>query len=175
MNRVEILRMLGILKSAYPNFYKDISKSEAENIVELYEMMFKDESKEVVFTALKDIISTSEYPPTIATIKNKIYELKNPYELDNNELWISLLKAISNSSYHSEEEFSKLPNEVKLFVRSPEQLREMAVMDSDVINSVTKGQFMKQIEVIKQRVKEDNISGKNLLGEKEVFKLEDVK
>ena len=50
----------------------------------------------------------------------------------------------------------------------------MATMPSDEIHTVVKGQFLKQIEVIKQNFKENEISGKKLLQEKGYIKLEEV-
>ena len=152
-----------------------MSKEETENMVNLYQTLFKAYTYEEVSKAVIDIINTSEYMPTIATIKNKIYELNHLKEESNSELWEKLLNAIRNGSYHAEEEFDKLPALVKEYVRNPRQLQEYAIMDSDVIHSVVKGQFLKQIETIKQNFKEYEITGKgNLLVDKGYIQIEEV-
>lgn len=174
MNKEEIIKMLSILRVAYPNFYKGFNKQELEATVNVYQEMFKGEDSKLVLTALKDVINTNEYPPTIATIKSRMYELTHKEDTNNNDLWDKLLKAICNSNYHSEEEFEKLPKLVKMYVRHPSQLQEMAKMDSDVVNSVVKGQFLKQIEYIKQNYKENEITGKNLLEEKKIYQLQEM-
>lgn len=173
MNKNEVLKMLNILQVTYPNFYKGFSKEELQEAVSLYQEMFKDDDSRIVFTALKEVINTSEFPPTIATIKNKMYNMTHK-EDDNTELWSKLKDAIGRSSYYAEEEFNKLPDILKQYVRSSYRLQEMASMDSDVINSVEKGIFMKQIENIKENYKENEITNKNLLEEKQIFKLENV-
>lgn len=150
----ETKMILGILKTAYPNFYKEMSKQEMLNIINLWADMFKNDNSKLVTVAVKELINTFQYPPTIADIKNKMYYLTNQ-EKTPSELWDRLQKAISKSIYYSEEEFEKLPDEVKEFVRSPRQLKELAMMDSDVVHSVTKGQFFKQIEIIQKRKEED--------------------
>lgn len=175
MSRKEISKIILILKTSYPYAFKDMGEEEITNMVELYEEMFKDNTYEEVSSAIKCIINTNEYMPAIATIKAKIYELKHPQQENNSELWDSLLKAIGNSSYHSEEEFEKLPLLVKEYIRSPRQLQEMATMSSDDIHTIVKGQFLKQIEAIKQNYKETEITGRNLLQEKGYIKLEEVK
>lgn len=158
MNRDDVIKILSILKIAYPNFYKNISKEDAERTIELYQTMFCDCDTQIVITAIKELINSFKYPPTIADIKNKMYELyNNNNDKSASELWESLIKAISNSGYNSESEFEKLPKEVKDFVRNPRQLKEMAMMDSDIVHSVIKGQFLKQIEVIKERRKSENM------------------
>jgi hypothetical protein len=166
MNRQEILSMLSILKKAYPNFYRNLTKQEAEDTVLLYEEMFKDCNGKLVLLTIKELINTYEYPPTIATIKKKMYELTHINEESNSELWEKLLKAIRNGYYGAEEEFKMLPNIIKEFLGSPEQLRSIAEMDSETIHSVVKGQFLKQIENLKERVRQKEMMTnemKNLL------------
>ena len=166
MNRQEILSMLSILKKAYPNFYRNLTKQEAEDTVLLYEEMFKDYDGKLVLLTIKELINTYEYPPTIATIKKKMYELTHTNEESNSELWERLLKAIRNGYYGAEEEFKMLPDIVKEFLGSPEQLRSIAEMDSETIHSVVKGQFLRQIENLKERVRQKEMMTtemKNLL------------
>ena len=174
MNKNDVLKMLNILQVTYPNFYKGFSKQELQEAVSLYQEMFKDDDSKLVFIALKEVINTSEYPPTIATIKNKMFNMTHK-ENDNTDLWNKLKNAIGRSSYYAQEEFDKLPEILKKYVRSPQRLQELASMDSDLINSVEKGIFMKQIENIKQQVKNNEIVGRkdNLLMKKGIYQLED--
>ena len=175
MNRKEISKIILILKTSYPYAFKDMGEEEITNMVELYQEMFKENTYEEVSSAIKCIVNTSEYMPTIATIKNKIYDIKHPLQESNTELWESLLSAIRNSSYYAEREFEKLPPLVKEFIQSPQQLQSIArEMTSDEIHTVFKGQFLKQIEIIKQNFKEYEISGRNLLQEKGILKIEEV-
>lgn len=163
MNRKEISKIILILKTSYPYAFKDMNKEEIESMVNLYEEMFKENSYEEVYEAVKNIVYTSEYMPTIALIKNKIYDAKNINQESNMELWERFLVAIRNSNYHSEEEFEKLPLVVKEYVKSPIQLQEFAVMPSDEIHTIVKGQFLKQIEILKQDFKEQGIIGRDNL------------
>lgn len=157
MQKKEILSMLGLLKVAYPNFYRDIKKEDVENTTLLYEQMFKDYDSKLVLLAVRELINSFKYPPTIADIKEKIYQLTNVEDKSASELWDCLLKAIRNGNYGTDEEFKYLPDIVKEYVISPRQLQEMAQMDSDTIHSVVKGQFFKQIENLKQRAKEKDM------------------
>ena len=158
MSREEAIKILSILKAGYPNFYKDMSKQDGLNTIALYQEMFANCDIKIVAIAIKELINSFKYPPTIADIKNKMYELCNKDdEKSPSELWSNLLKAIRNGYYGYLEEFEKLPLEVKEFVRDPRQLQEFAQMDSSTVNSVVKGQFLKQIEIIKQRKREESI------------------
>jgi hypothetical protein len=146
-----------------------------QETLELWLQFFKEDNIDNFKNAMDEHIRTNNKFPTIADIKSNIY--KNTHiQINNNELWDALVKAISRSSYYAEEEFDKLPELVKRYVRSPYQLQEMASMDSDVIHSVVKGQFMKQIEKIKEDYKSGEIVGRknNLLQEKGIYKLEEM-
>lgn len=156
MTRDETVIILGILKTSYPNFYKDISKDEMYNTINLWNEMFEDDDVNIVKVAIKELIQTLKFPPAIADIKQKMYDLTNRENLPT-DLWASLKKAIGNSAYHSEEEFEKLPMECKMFIKNPRQLKELSQNDSNINDTVVKGQFFKQIEIIQKRIKEDKL------------------
>lgn len=154
MTRDETVTILGILKTSYPNFYKDMSKNEMYNTIAIWSEMFENDDLRLVKVSVKELVQTLKFPPTIADIKQKMYELTNQETLPI-ELWAKLKKAISNSAYNSEEEFEKLPEECKLFIQTPRQLKELSQNDAEINNTVVKGQFLKQIETIQKRIKED--------------------
>lgn len=175
MKKNDIVKIIVILKTSYPYAFKDMNEQDVESMISLYCEMFSDCTYKEVAGAVKALICTSEYMPTIAAIKNKIYELNHPQEESNMELWEKLLDAIRNSGYHSEEEFEKLPLIIQEYVRSPRQLQEMALMNSDDIHTVVKGQFLKQIEALKENFKQNEMIGnRNLLQEKEIYQIEEL-
>jgi hypothetical protein len=156
ITRDEIIKVLTILKTAYPKYYANMTKEEAENTIALYYDMFKDDDSKLLAVAVKNIIVKLTFPPAIAEIKNEMYKLKNNEETPI-ELWNKLKKAITNSTYNSVEEFNKLPKKVQRFIGSPNSLRELAMNDSTVNDTVVKGQFLKQIETIIVQEKEEQM------------------
>lgn len=153
MNREQAIALLKILKTAFPRFYADMTKEEAENTINLWVDMFKHEDPALVMTATKDLINTFKFPPTIADVKEKMYGLTNN-EVDNLTLWNELDKAVRNCLYNTQNVFDGLSPVVKKFVGSPAQLREYALSPADTFSTVTKGQFLKQVEILKKRDKE---------------------
>lgn len=156
MNRDEIVAILGTLKTAYPKFYAEMTKQEMYNTIDLWTEMFAHENPALVVAAVKNLINTFKWPPTIADIKEEMYKLT---EKDNEapiEIWNKIKSAIRNSGYNSYEEFQKLPEVARKFVGSPNQLREWA-LDIDYNDSVVKGQFFKQIEIIQKREKDSKL------------------
>lgn len=157
MTKQETTMILGVLKTSYPNFYKDMDKRQMLDTIELWSEMFVNEDLEIVKVAVKCLINTLRFPPTIADIKDEIYKLKNNQQEDIMVLYSKLKKAISNGIYGASEEFKKLPPVVQKFVGTPSQLREWAI-DENFNDNVLRGQFSKQIETFRQREKEQIIS-----------------
>lgn len=114
--------------------------------------MFEKDDADVVKLAVKNLINTLEFPPTIADVRKEITKLANvatdkPTAIDE---WNAIKKAIGNSGYHADEEFEKLPPIAKKFVGAPRQLRDWGLAE-DFNESVVRGQFLKQYEVLEER------------------------
>ena len=154
MTREETIGILSILKASYPNFYKELTKKDAETTINLYTEMFSNTEANLVATAIKELIQHESYPPTIADIKNKIDELTQPYEETETELWEIYKKTIQSGYYGDRSEFEELPEAIKAYLgNNPNRINELGMMESSTFNSVEKGIFLKQIKVIKERAK----------------------
>lgn len=156
MNREQAIALFKIFKTAFPRFYADMTKDEAEATIGLWVDMFKDDDPNLVIMASKELLTTLKFPPTIADVKEKMYSLVNKEE-DDMELWNELDKAVRNCLYNTQQVFDGLSPLVKKFVGNPAQLRDLAMSDTTTFNTVTKGQFLKQIPILKQREKELNM------------------
>lgn len=141
MTRQEALAVLTILKTAYPTFYKNYSKEDVNAAVDLWATMFAEEHPEIVVEAVKALICTHKYPPTIADIKEKIATITRPEQKTEMEAWQQVKAAISY--YNAAENFERLPPILQKVVGSPNTLREWAVMDGEVVNSVIQSNFMR--------------------------------
>ena len=141
MTRQEALAIMAMLKTAYPSFYKDLSKEELNAAVNLWATMFSDEPVQVVTEAIKAMICTLKYPPTIADVKEKIHLLTQPQGMSELEAWNTVRKAISY--YDADETFAQLPPLLQKIVGSPNTLREWALMDVETVNSVIQSNFMR--------------------------------
>lgn len=145
----ETLAIMSVLKAAYPNYYKDMKRSEAESIVSLWTEMFKDEPAEVVAVAVKAHIANDKkgFPPHIGAIKDAIIKITQPKEMTEVEAWGLVQKACRNAIYGAAEEYNKLPEVLQRLVGSPNQLKEWAMMDADVVHSVVASNFQRSYKV----------------------------
>ena len=113
MERNEVLQIMAVLRGAYPNSYRSITRQEAESTVDLWQAMFSEDDPNLVGAAVKAIIvsDTREFPPNIGIVKEKMRELTQPKELTEAEAWGIVAKAVRNGVGGSKEEFEKLPDE----------------------------------------------------------------
>lgn len=145
MDRTETIKIMAVLRAAYPQYYAKQSNEDLQGIVNLWAEMFTDEPYQLVSMATKALIKTrtSTFPPSIGEITEKIQQITQPEEMTEQEAWALAMRALRNSAYNSAEEFAKLPPIVQKIVGSSAQLREWALMDSDQINSVVASNFQR--------------------------------
>lgn len=72
MTRTETIKVLAILKAAYPNSYKGMTKDEANGTVNVWATQFINIPASVVMIAVNKLISTNTFPPSIGEVKEKI-------------------------------------------------------------------------------------------------------
>lgn len=171
MKRDETIQILMLVQAAYPN-YKPHDKTVTVN---LWNKMLSDYEYNQVCAAVEAYILTGNgFPPSIGDIVDKLQMVFGEAEYSDVEAWELVWKAISNSGYHAEEEFEKLPEIAKKVVGSPGQLRQWALSEvRDDTISVWRSNFLKQYRTESQRKKErDKLSPnlKKLIYEKETEK-----
>lgn len=163
MTRQDVVKILMIITSAFPNFKSDNMSNTADvwtTLLDGYE--YKD-----IQAALVTYISSnnSGFAPSVSQLiagARKITREEPDYQ-NEEEAWSLVYKAICKSTYYSVEEFNKLPAICQKAIGSPDNLRELATSDLDAIQSVEKSNFMrvyraelaKQIEIdkIPQQIK----------------------
>lgn len=69
MDRNEAIQVLSILKAAYPNNYKGMTKQEAIGVVNIWASQFAHVPADIVMIALNKTIARKSFPPTIADVK----------------------------------------------------------------------------------------------------------
>lgn len=156
MTRDDVIKIMSVLRGAYPHFYRDISKQEAYDTINLWTDIFSNDDASIVAAAVKSLIDGDDkgFPPTIGQVKAKMRLLVGGDELTEAEAWNLVSKAVKNGLYGAVEEFEKLPPAVKRIVGSPSQLRDWASMDSDTLHSVVASNFQRSYKVVATREKE---------------------
>jgi anti-sigma-K factor RskA len=159
MTRKETITILTLLSQTYENFEKRMDTDEkVESMIMLWTECLGDLDYNLVLQAVKKTIIESPYPPTIHEIRKNATEMVKPNTSKTAiEAWNEAYSMICNGLYMTEEQFEMASPEVKKFFGNVRQVKELAQTDSDTINTVTKGQFLKQYEIIIEREKQDKL------------------
>ena len=140
MKREETVKIIRIICDCYPN-YKPNNLTET---VDVWNMMLSDYTYEQISLALKAYIlaDTNGFAPSIGQLVDRVNTFSQPQELNELEAWSLVYKAIRNSGYNSEYEFSLLPDMVRKAVGTPNQLRTWA-MDENFNEQVVSSHFVR--------------------------------
>lgn len=165
----ETLKIFAVLKANYSNFFKSMSRIDAEAMVNLWAEMFADEPYEVVGMAIKSYIASdvNGYPPNVGVIKEQMRKLSQTEGLTEQEAINLITKACKNGNYGAKEEFDKLPPILQKLVGSPSQIKEWALMDTDQFKSVVSSNLMRSYRVMAERERQHQALPsdiKNLIG-----------
>lgn len=149
MDREETLKIMAVLRGAYPGFYRGMTAADAKGIVALWQEMFSAEPYQLVAAAVKALIASDPkgYPPHIGAVKEQVRHISQPEEMTEAEAWAIVSKALKRSTYNSQEEFAGLPPMLQRLVGSSNQLRDWALMDSSTVQSVVASNFQRSYKV----------------------------
>ena len=153
MTRDETIRIMSVLRGAYPGFYRGINRKEADATVNLWQTVFADEPYEQVSMAVLALIKsrTSTFPPVPGDVSEKLQELFSPQKMTELEGWSLVQKALRNSLYNAKEEYDKLPPAVQRAVGDPGQLRRWAQSPEDELETVVASNFQRSYRVVQKR------------------------
>lgn len=158
MNKIETTQIITLLAGNYQKIAEK-TLEQKQMMIETWNVCLGDLDYNTVLEAVKKTIIESEYPPTIHEVRKNAIEMIKPNTIKTAiEAWSEALGLISNGLYMTQEQFEKASPEVKAFFGgNVKQVKELAMVDSETINSVTKGQFLKQYEIIIQREQENKL------------------
>ena len=143
MTSMETTAILAVIRTAYPRYYDKKTEKELKETISLWHTMLAEYRADTVSAAVKALIATSKFPPTIAEVIEMINTLTKPAELGEVEAWGLVKNAIRNSTYNSVEEFEKLPKAVQLTLGSPSVLKEWAMSEENGMEKVVASNFMR--------------------------------
>lgn len=145
MQEQETIKILSIIKVAYPQWGRELTPADSKAMVSVWSEMLKDHDFNIVQMATKKIISTNKFPPAISEVLEacRFVSSGGQQELTEQQAWGMVRKAISNSAYHAEEQYNRLPEIVQKVVGSPSMLRAWGREDVGSLDTVIASNFMR--------------------------------
>lgn len=152
MTLSETARVIGEIQELWPSF---LNGRVLEKTTTLWQRIFANDSMKDVRVAVLAYASNDEkgFPPPVGALKAYIHKMYDDSP-NEQEAWQVVRKAIGNSSYHSVEEYDRLPDTMKRCVAGPQFLRDCADMDADQLDTVVASQFMKTYRAEKAKMAE---------------------
>lgn len=150
MNREETQRIIMAIQVLYPGYRVENSMKAAT--VDMWMEMMSDMSYEQVSRAVRVFSSTDTkgFAPTVGQIRAIIAERNITDLLNEGQAWELVSKAIENGNYGAEEEYNKLPEDIRRALGGPGQIRQWAAMDADSI-SVAESNFKRTYRAIVEK------------------------
>ena len=162
MNKAETVQVITLLAGNYDSVAKK-DATQKQLMINTWQECLGDLDYKLVLQAVKKSIIESPYPPTIHDIRKNAIEIINPSNQNSAiEAWNEAYSMICSGGYMTEEEFDRASPEVKKFFGNVRQVKELARTDIATVNTVTKGQFLKQYEIITERQKEQRLLPENM-------------
>lgn len=164
----ETKQIVAVITVTYPNHYKNINPIQLDAMVNLWKRIFADRPYQDISNALDTFIATDTkgFPPMPGNINQMILDMQEAAntneQITENDAWNLVYKATCNSTYHSREEFAKLPPIVQQAVGSPENLKVMAMSD-EFNQSVESSNFKRIYRTVVEREKNRNKIPKKIL------------
>lgn len=151
MNKQETLKILAVLKAAYPNFYRGLQNGGEDAIINLWAIQFAEDSYRDVSLAVHTLISTrtDTFPPVIGEIKEVLRSITHPDEIPSGDAWDMVMKCIKRGTVHAAEDWEKLPADVRAAV-SVDEIKRHAE-NEDFNEGVEKALFLKRWAVLRDR------------------------
>ena len=164
MSKQEMYKLIAMLKVAYPKYFTATDKEELRLQVEIWHSMFSDTPYKLAEEAIKALMCSLKFPPTIADVKEKIALITLPAPMSEMEAWDRVRAAVDDVTHYAEFDsldgiripahvlnqrvFDKLPRTIQRCVGSPRQLLDWQDMDIGTFNSVVQSNFMRSYTAI---------------------------
>lgn len=153
MTREETKQLVMIMNAYYPN-QKQKTQQELTIIINAWHLALNSYDYKTVENALVAFVLTDKngFPPSVGQILGCMNLNADISRLNDSEAWTLVSKAIRKSTYYSEEEFAKLPEDVQKAVGSHAQLKAWA-MDEDFNEGVESSNFKRVYRQVLERNK----------------------
>lgn len=151
MTKEETKKALAIMIASYPN-YKPENMQVTLNV---WNKMLEEYDYKIVEAGLMAYIKTdkSGFAPSVGQLIDCIAKLAAQDDMTEMEAWTLVRNALADSTYHSQERFDELPENVQRAVGSASQLRAWAT-DMNFSEGVAQSNFIKTYRAVNAQIKD---------------------
>ncbi len=147
MTREQIKKVLRLIEIEYPTANRDMTAEDLKMKLTLWEVQLGAYDSELVFTALYNYIAHNKFPPTLAGVFEEMNKLATTGD-ESQQLWGHLTKLCRKASTITAEDFQEIPEELRLWIGNLQNLKALGQIDEATFSTVTRGQFLREIQPI---------------------------
>lgn len=149
MNLKETAEVLAVLHAVYPKTIVQTDNALRAQM-NVWKEILADEPVSVVMAAAKAFIATDTrgFMPVPGQIKEQIAVMKNHAEITEQEAWDMVMVALRNSAYNSQQEYAKLPDEIRRAIGSHNMLKSWASVGYNELQTIIASQFKNSYKAI---------------------------
>ncbi len=141
MTKAQVSELLALMSVAWPKFESDDAK------IALWHEMFQDVDFRVASAALKRLMATSPYPPSIYDLRKQVCEVHYPDDLDPATAWGLVADAVRRHGwYESQRGMESLPEKVRRVVQ---MMGWQEICEGQP--EINRAQFMRMYETVRKR------------------------
>lgn len=132
--------------SCHFHSYRIEAENEAFYVEAMYEVLAEYTPQEINIAFNSLVKEGREFAPNAGQIAKRIEDIREKVkgeDLTPAQAWALARKAICNSGYHAEEEFSKLPPKAQAFFGSASALHDLSQGSISEIDTVIQSNFLK--------------------------------
>lgn len=152
MNNIETAKIHEFIRTAY----RDAEYLNNPEAVELWTRALADISFTDASHAISAWICEERWPPTIADIRAKVYNLRTAPDVLASQAWDQLLRALGLShAPEAEKIWNELPEATRLVVGGFATFRAWGNTDTASLESVQRPMFMKRFELMQAKTRKE--------------------
>ncbi|MDA3731551.1 replicative helicase loader/inhibitor [Niameybacter massiliensis] len=175
MTKEQCVELLVMIKSCHPKFELQIYQKD-NNYTEAckYWIAFLIElDYNMALIAIRKLINTSKWVPTIADIKEAYAELLLPEVVDDEKAWGLVINAIGKYGgiYAQDKAMEELPLQVREAVKWVGGIKAISMCPTESIEPL-RGQFTKAMKAVNERVRKELSLGPKLSGQIDQIRLD---
>lgn len=152
-------KILTILKTTYPQSFKDWNKEQGDLFLELWSEAFKNDDVNQVIKAVKHIIYTDirEFAPNIAQVKNVMFESCSNFQVAVNQAWELVIRNAKCDIQQATKNYKKLPANIQNVI-SPYFLSELGYSNKEQVG-YKRTEFERKYKEVLEKDKRLYLSG----------------
>jgi len=119
LTKNEVIRIIGEITIAYPNFDKFRDEKHIAAMVGLWADYFAEDNANIVSLAVRKHVMTSKWPPSVNEIRETMVSILYPDIIDCEEAWVAVTKALYlHGEYDDEKVLRSLPATISGVVKA---------------------------------------------------------